>query len=125
MPDTGGLAFGEENPTEGEVATSWQTWSDGAGGLPTIIGDADWGKLEIDITEEGRSRVYDLSESALRKVTLTENRYGAGQGTATLQYRVDDNLFAQDDGEPPNWVNYTIVFSDTFRYIQVREIKNS
>ena len=124
MPDTGGLAFGEENPTEGETPESWQTWSDGAGSVPTITGDANWGKLTLDVTEQGRSKVYDMSESASRTVTLTENRYGTGQGTATLQYRISDSLFAQDDVDPA-WSNYTAPFSGTFRYVQVREIKTS
>jgi len=124
MPDTGGLAFGEQNPTQGESPESWQTWSDGAAGIPTVVGDADWGKLELAITEEGRSKVYDMSDSSLRTITLTENRYGTGQDTATLQYRISDALFLQDDVLPA-WNNYTIPVSETFRYIQVREIKSS
>jgi len=29
-------AFGEQNPTQGETAVSWQTWSDGVGGIPIL-----------------------------------------------------------------------------------------
>jgi hypothetical protein len=116
------MAFGEENPTEGETPSSWALWSDGAGGNPTIIGDADWGKLEIDINEQGRSRVYDLGSASDRTHSLTRNRYGTGQGTSTLQIRGSDTLFAQDD-ELPEWVNYSAPTSQNWRYVQVREIK--
>lgn len=40
-------AFGEQNPTLGETAVSWQPWSDGAGGVPDIDGDPDWEKLNL------------------------------------------------------------------------------
>ena len=116
-----GKAFGEESPTEGEAAVSWATWSDGAAGAPTIVGDADWGKLQLVIGEEGRSAVYDLGDSVERIYTVTENRYGTGQGSATLQIRGSADAFSQDDGEPPNWESYTEPVTRSWRYIQVRE----
>jgi len=106
------------------VACSWQTWSDGAGGIPVITGDADWGKLNLNLNDEGRSRVYDFGGSALRQITITENRYGTGQGTATIQYRVNDSLFVQDD-VAPTWTTYSAPAVETFRYIQVRDIKTT
>lgn len=118
------MAFGEENPTEGESPVSWDTYSDGDSGAPTIIGDADWGKIQLSITEEGRSKVYDFGESALRKITISENVYGVGQGTASKQYRYSDTIFAQDDVSP-TWNTYSSSTNITCRYIQVRVIKTS
>ena len=103
----------------GETAVSWQTWSDGAGGNPTIIGDANWGKLQLSLNEEGHSRVYDFGDESDRTITVTENRYGAGQGSATIQIRGQAAAFDQDD-VLPNWENYTIPTNKTWRYIQVR-----
>ena len=52
-------AFGEgpSEPAGGEDPVSWQTWSDGAAGIPDVVGDADWGKMKLDFhpPEEGRS----------------------------------------------------------------------
>jgi len=118
-PDTGGLAFGEENPTEGEIPTSWQTWSDGVGGIPDVTGDADWGKLHLDLDEQGRSKVYDFGNSDDRGITITENRYEAGSGSATIQIRGHDTVFLQDDIAPV-WENYTVTVNKTWRFIQVR-----
>ena len=115
-------AFGEQTPTLGEDPVSWQTWSDGAGGIPEIVGNADWGKLKLDYFpgEEGRSAVYDLGSAKVRKFTLTENRYGTGSEDAVLQYRVDTISFLQDDVLPA-WTNYSVPFSVNCRYVQVRE----
>ena len=116
--------FGEENPLHGETPVSWTTWSDGAGGAATVVGDADWGKVELcNPGEEARSQVYDLGDATPRIFTVTENFYGAGQGDATLQIRGDTDPFLQDDGEPPNWENYAAPITRAWRYIQVREIK--
>lgn len=98
--------------------------SDGAGGKPTIIGDQDWGQLELDITEEGRSAVYDFGNSNNRTITVTENKYQAGQGTATLQIRGQGAAFLQDDVAPA-WETYSSSVNRTWRYIQVRSIKQS
>jgi hypothetical protein len=127
-PTSGGLAFGEQSPTNGEGPVSWQTFSDGVGGVPTVIGDQNWGKMELNITEEGKSKVYDFGNSVNRTITLTRNRYGTGQGTSTLQFRGHDTTaFAQDSDEiaGPAWENYSTPTVKTWRYIQVREIKQS
>lgn len=122
LPLVGGLAFGEQSPTQGEIATSWKTWDDGSAGPISVVGDADWGKMALSVGTEGRSRVYSFTASALRITTITNNKYGTGQGTATTQYRVSDTLFTQDDNVL-GWTNYTVQFSATFKYIQVRVIK--
>jgi len=91
--------------------------------VPTVIGDADWGKIELDASEEGRSQVYDFGSISSRTITVTENRYGTGQGTATIQIRGQDTIFLQDDGEPPVWENYVAPIEKTWRFIQLRVIK--
>jgi hypothetical protein len=118
------LAFGEQNPLQGEIAISWQTLTDGAGSPPTVIGDSDWGKIELDITEEGRSRVYDFGDATEREHTLTEDRYGTGQGTATLQLRGQATIFLQDAASP-SWEDYSVPVAKTWRFMQVRAIKQS
>jgi peptidoglycan/xylan/chitin deacetylase (PgdA/CDA1 family) len=118
----GAKAFGQQTPTSGEDAVSWQTWSDGAAGVPTVDGDTDWGKLSLPLTgAEGRSAVYDLGSTATRTFTLTENVYGTGAETAVLQYRTSTTSFAQDD-VLPEWTDYTAPLSVSCRYVQIREI---
>jgi len=109
------------------TGVSWQTWSDGVGGIPTVTGDSDWGKISISINEEGRSRVYDFDSfgtAVPRTITLTLDNYEAGQGTGTLQYRYSDTAFAQDDVNP-SWNNYTDTFTQSLRYFQIRLTKTS
>ena len=120
------LAFGESAPELDETPVSWATWSDGAGGAPTIIGDANWGKLQLLVGEEGRSAVYDNGDSYGRVYILSENRYGTGSGTATLQIRGDETVpFLQDAGEPPDWEDYIGPVTESWRYFQVRVIKSA
>lgn len=88
------------------------------------IGDSDWGKMGLALDEEGRSKVYDFGNDNSRTLVLTENRYGTGQGTATLQIRGSDTIFAQDDVSP-EWTSYSVPIARVWRYVQVREIKNS
>jgi hypothetical protein len=40
-------AFGQQTPTMGEDAVSWQTFSDGVGGIPNTTVNIDWGKLSL------------------------------------------------------------------------------
>jgi hypothetical protein len=122
LPGSGGLAFGEQSPTGGELPEEWTTWDDGSGGAITVIGDANWGKLELNGGEEGRSLVYDFGNSILRTFTLTENKYGTGQGSALLQIRGSDTVFTQDDNVI-EWVNYTAPTNQSWRFIQVRTTK--
>jgi len=120
-PLSGGLCFGEESPTDGEIPISWQTFSNGSATIPTIIGDADWGKMQLNLTQQGRSSIYDFGDSNFRQYSLTRNKYGTGQGTAILQIRGDTSLFLQDDILPA-WNNYSIPIIQSWRYIQIREI---
>ena len=122
IPSSGGLAHGEENPTGGETPVSWATWSDGAGGSPAIIGDADWGKLQLAVSASGHSGVYDFGTGISRQITVTENKYGSGQGSATVQIRGQAGVFTQDAGAPA-WETYTAPTFIAWRYIQVRAIK--
>jgi hypothetical protein len=113
-------AFGEQNPTLGETAVSWQTFTNGSAVIPDVVGDVDWGKLKLDLLgQEGRSAVYDLGAAATRKFTLTENRYGTGAESATIQIRGDTSAFVQDDVLPA-WETYTAPVSKGYRYVQVR-----
>jgi hypothetical protein len=115
------FAFGEQNPTQGETEVSWQTWSDGVGNVPTIDGDADWGKLNLDLSgEEGRSAVYDLGSSHARTFTLTENRYGTGGESAILEIRGHDTTIFSQNNLNLAWEEYTAPVSHTWRYIQTR-----
>jgi hypothetical protein len=116
---SGGLAWGEESPTQGEVGSPWSVWSDGAGGTPTITGDQDWGILSIDTDDEGRSNVYDYGNSVSRTYTLTLNRYGSGSGSPIVQIRGQNTTFNQDDVSP-SWETYSTPVAKTWRYVQVR-----
>ena len=124
MSNRGGLAFGEQNPTAGEGQVPWPTWDNGAAGAITVSGDANWGKMELDIGEEGRSAIYDLGDANPRTYTLTLNRYGTGSGTSTLQIRGQAAVFVQDDNVLA-WTTYTVPTLQSWRYVQVREIKSS
>jgi len=119
-----GLAFGANSVTAGESPVPWPTWDNGAAGAITVSGDANWGKMELDIGEEGRSAVYDLGDANPRTYTLTLNRYGTGSGTSTLQIRGQAAAFVQDDNVLA-WTTYTVPILESWRYIQVREIKSS
>jgi hypothetical protein len=121
-PSSGSLIFGEQNPTLGEIPVSWQTWDNGSGVVPVISGDVNWGKIQLSSGEEGRSLVYDLGMIEQRLITITENRYGTGQGIAVLQYRCSDTVFLPTDNVL-SWTNYTGIFSSIFRFIQVRATK--
>ena len=76
------------------------------------------------MNEKGHSKVYDFGDAVDRIITLTENRYGAGQGTATLQMRGQAAVFTQDAANPA-WEAYSAPASKDWRFIQVREIKES
>jgi len=118
----GELVFGEQDSTGGEIEVSWMTWSDGAGGSPTISGDADWGKLQLAVGAKGLSVVYDFESVSARFHTLTENEYGTGQGDATLYMRGQAATFNQDDANP-SWEQYTGQVSKDWRFMQVKAEK--
>jgi hypothetical protein len=120
------LVFGEENPLMGETPVSWQTWSDGTsgGGAPSVSGDSDWGILELNYLEEGRSQVYFLGVSVPRVFELEENRYQDGFCNATAQIRGSNTPFNQNDVSP-SWITYTGPLNATWLYVQMRVIKLS
>jgi len=115
-----GIAWGEENPDADETAESWATWSDGAGGSPTIIGDADWGKLQLGNGYVAHSPVHyfgDLSSAT----TITKDKYGSGFGSFNVYYRESDTPFSQDDVSPA-WTEYSggmIYLTKTYRQIKL------
>ena len=106
----------------GEEAESWQTWRDEVGNVPTIIGDADWGQLELEFNEAGRSKVYGFTSTVKKLFTLTTNRYQAGQGTATIQIRGSATYFTQDDNVI-SWIDYTAPTGYEWKFVQIRVIK--
>ena len=115
---SGSLAFGEENPSP-EEAVSWQTWDDGAGGNPPVTGEPNWGKIQLSSGERGHSAVYDFGDETNRYHTLEENRYGVGQGDATLYIRGQAGTFNQDDVDPA-WEEYSGGVWKTWRFMQIR-----
>lgn len=119
----GGLAFGQQVPTQGEDPESWQTWNDEYGNVPPIIiGDQNWGILGISYDKEGRSLVYFFAGSYLKKFTISIDRYQSGSGTGTIQIRGSATIFYQDDTSP-SWTNYTAPTYQTWKYVQVRVLK--
>lgn len=118
LAPTGGLAFGEQSPV-GEDPISWQTYSDGAGSVPEIEGDVDWGKIVLEGAEAGYSAVYDFFNADTRNYTLEVDKYGAGSGSGTVQIRGSATSFAQDDGAPA-WETYTGAIERDWQYVQVR-----
>ena len=91
----GAKAFGEQSPNQGEDAVSWQTWSDGAGGIPTVLVMLIGESYLTYTGAEGISAVYDLGSAVTRLFTLTRNRYGTGSATATLQIRGDTSTLVK------------------------------
>jgi len=87
-----------------------------------VIGDADWGKVQLAVGASGHSGVYDFGTATSRLITVTEDKYGAGQGSATVQIRGQAAIFGQDDGAP-SWENYSGIMFRDWRYIQVRATK--
>jgi hypothetical protein len=120
----GAWVFGEQNPVFGEIPVSWQTWSDGVSGTPSVSGDSDWGQLVLDYLEEGRSQVYFLGVSGSRVFDMTEDLYESGQCNATLQIRGSLTSFNQNDVSP-SWITYTGPYNANWLYVQVRIIKLS
>jgi hypothetical protein len=117
----GAWAFGEQNPIS-EEPVSWQTWSDGTAFVPIIIGDQDWGQLQLECGEEGRSVVYNPGIIFPRIVIMREDVYEDGQCYAITQLRYSQISFNQDDILPA-WINYTGPHNTNAVYIQFRIIK--
>ncbi len=118
-PAAWGIAWGELDPDPGESKESWATWSNGAGGSPTILGDADWGRLFLGKDGIAHSPVHHFN--ALDSyTTLTKNKHGPdGVGSFKVYYRESDTPFLQDAGTPA-WDLYTNPVRLTKAYRQVR-----
>jgi len=114
-----GVCWGEQNPTDGEVAISWQAWSDSMGGKPIILGDLDWGKVELEGAEIANSNVIDLGSVRAWVVRFTADKYGAGSGSGSIRIRGSTFLFEQDAALPA-WGEYTEPEEHNWRYIQVQ-----
>jgi len=115
----GGVAFGEESPTEGETPSPWLEWSDGSGGTP---GTDNWGTMCLNTAEEAWSPVWHHGDGSSQTLTITLGRYAAdpsGQGIFTTYIRGQATLFSQDDGSP-SWELYTAPTDKTWEYTQVR-----
>ncbi len=82
----------------------------------------DWGKVQLSGGDEGRSAVYNLGTADNRQHTLNEDRYGVGQGFATLYIRGQATSFDQDDAMPA-WEEYTNPTLKTWRWMQIKAEK--
>ena len=112
------LSYGEETPTEGETTVGWDTWSDGAGGTPTIVGDATWGKIQLLTGEIAHGPVYNIG-AGTHNIKFTENKYGSGTGDFKIYIRGQAGVFTQD-AETPSWEEYTTQVIKTWEYVQVK-----
>jgi hypothetical protein len=121
---SGGLAFGEQSPTNGETPVSYKTFTNGAGVRPDMVGDLDWGKVKLDLDDQGRSRVYAFADANSRQFTLELNKYGTGVGVPTLQIRGDSTTYFAQDAVDPSWENYSSPVTRTWQFVQVRVIFN-
>ena len=110
--------FGEETPDPGSDPVGWDTWSDGAGGPVSVIGDAEWGKIQLLTGEIGHSPVYSMG-AGTHPIKVTANGYGSGAGSFTIYIRGQEASFGQDDGSP-SWEEYTAPTSETWEYLQVK-----
>jgi hypothetical protein len=119
----GGESYGYDEPTQGEQAVSWQTWSNGAGAVPATVGASDYGKLKLDLSGGvAQSAVIDHGHANPRTYTLTQNRYGSGAASApALQIRGSLSSFAQDDITPA-WSDFSVPTLQTWRYVQTRAV---
>jgi len=79
----------------------------------------DWGKIELSGGDKGHSGVYDFGDATNRYHTIVENRYGTGQGLATLYIRGQVAKFAQDEVSP-SWEEYTIGVWKDWRFVQIK-----
>jgi hypothetical protein len=104
---------------DGETPPSWAEWSNGAGGSPTIVGDANWGSINLESAAIGHSDVRDTGNVNPKTITVTMNKYGVGAGTMTPWIRGQATTFTQDAGSP-SWEEYTAPVARTWRYIQLR-----
>lgn len=113
-------AYGEQSPSDpDEYPIGWNTWSDGAGGSPTVIGDAEWGKLQLMTDEIAHSPVYEMLGGGTHGIEVTLDKYGSASGSFKTYIRGQAAIFGQDDGSP-GWEEYTAPINKTWNFIQVK-----
>ena len=117
----GKFTWGEEYvPSVKGTASSWAEWSDGAGGTPTITGDADYGKINLPSGDVGHSPVKQIGEdSDTYRITVTENIYGSGTGDIRVYIRGASTSFGQDDASPA-WELYVGSTDKAWNYVQIK-----
>lgn len=87
--------------------------------MATIVGDADWGQLQVDDGTPVYGSVVDRGEANEQVFTITINKYGSGSGNVNAFIRGSASSFAQHDVSPA-WQAYTEPVQDAWRYIQVK-----
>ena len=112
------IAWGEQNPGAGHTPEGWSTWSDGTGGNPTILGDPDWGQLQLVLNEVANSPIHHFG-SLNSSVTVVSN---INVGSVEVYYRQSATAFGQDDLAPA-WVlkiTGTIHLNQSYRQIRLK-----
>lgn len=116
-----GACWGENAPAANEVKISWNTWSNGSGGVIKVTGDADWGKAKFYKTEIGHSSVVDTKSTNDKTIIVTTDTYEAGAGTKTIYIRGQATQFSRDAADPA-WEQYTAPISKTWRWMQAKVV---
>jgi len=111
-------AYGEESPSQGEYMISWATWLMSDGGAVSVLGDADWGKLQLYTGEIAQGPVFQLGIGTW-PIGIIKNRYGSGTGSFKTWVRGSTTNFSQLAGSP-SWEEWTGVVDRTWTYGQVR-----
>jgi hypothetical protein len=114
-----GVTFGEEFPSS-EMSVVWQTWRKTDTTIPSVLGNANWGKVSLAFGEQALSPVEWLGNSGqLRTFTLLTNKYGFGTGNFIVSIRGSDTPFDTYDIVPA-WETYFTPITRTWSYVQTR-----
>jgi hypothetical protein len=101
-----------------EEEDEWSVWQFIGGGAARFSG-GDFGKLELAKDESVVSDVHDLKKIGYKYLTLAEDLYGTGSGSAgSIQWRGSNTPFNPLDGAP-SWEDY-IPANKNWRYVQVK-----
>jgi len=116
-----GLIWGEQSPTNKEDRYSWTVWDNGSGSTNTIVGDANWGQLQLTNTQVAHSNVVQVGSTGInRSFAISQNKYGSTHnGSFTLKIRGSDTIFTQDAGSP-SWETYTTMIIRQWAFVQLR-----
>ena len=113
------VTWGEAAPDADEQDLSWSLWQTAPATPVVVSGDGSWGKLTAYSGETCYSSVVDMGSSAARHFTVQRDKYGTGSGNVTISIRGSATSFAQHDGSP-SWSTYTVVVTQTWRYVQLK-----